>query len=117
MKIVAFRDDGWFDATTDFRTWDHLCRAYAVEFQLITEWDEVRVGDSKVYVLDEGGDQELAEHVVDLDGIYVFGRTGLDLRLAVPSPDAIIGITTPAPIALFGHCAAAILLRHMWLSR
>lgn len=121
MRVVAFRDDGWFDAVTDEQTWSHLCRAYDVEHILVREWAEASefVGDAPVYVLDEGGDTELADTVIDSGGVYVFGRTGLDLRRAVPVEAAptFIRIDTPKPIVMFGHCAGAILLRRAWQSR
>lgn len=111
IKIVAFREDSWFfDETTDFRMWDHLCRAYNVEVQLIREWSEAITDGRPIYLFVEEGTELMSTHVIDPNGLYVFGRTGLNLLLAVPEYTKSIKIETPNEISLFGVCAASMFL-------
>lgn len=115
MKLIAWYDDGWFDSdVTDWRMWDHLCRAYGVELQMIREWREATIPEgSLIYLIAEDGTVEMSDHAVDRKGIYVFGRTHLDLLLEVGDYEASIHIGTPHPVSLFGIVAAAMLLSRM----
>ena len=115
MKIIAYYEPGWFpEVGTDFSVWDHLCRAYGVEFQMLSHWREAVVPEgARVVLFDESGETTLAEHEVDLDAVYVFGRTALNLPFEVGLEgfyDEVVRIPTPQPITLFGFAAAAILL-------
>lgn len=115
MKIIAYYDDGWFDSdVTDFRMWDHLCRAYGVELQMIRNWDEAIIPDgAKIYAVDEEGEMSLEEHTIDMNGVYVFGRTHLDLLKEIDNYEQSIRIDTPNAISLFGIVAAGILLSRL----
>lgn len=112
MKIVAYYDDGWFDhQVTDFRMWDHLCRAYDVDLEMVHHWKEVKSQtDKPIYIFIENGTIPLVEFDLDPEGIYVFGRTALDLASEVKSYKESIRIETPKEISLFGVVAAAIFI-------
>ena len=183
MKIIAFYEPNWFDSeATEWRMWDHLCRAYEVELQMIHIWNEVSNGEyicplssicpndwkcckmwegipelreiaeegvtvcpnmgengcilpreerpvtcrkyicnegweeykttnPTVYLMDQYGKISLDDHKPDSNGIYVFGRTHLDLTKHLPHyAENSIRIDTPNSISLFGVTAAAIFL-------
>lgn len=118
MKIVAFKEHGWFGgddgSITEWRLWDHLCRAYGVSLQLVDVWEDIHVPpNSDLVVVDEEGVGLLEDldRVSADDSIYVFGRTGLSL-MGYPH-NRSIRIATPNPICLFGVEAAAIVLSRL----
>ncbi len=114
MKFIAFYDDGWFDSTTDFRMWNHLCRAYGIELQMVKEWSEADVGDKSVYLVDQEGTESLASHEIDHDGVYVFGRTHLNLLKLGITHQASVVIASPQPISLFSISAGSIVAVRAW---
>jgi len=118
MKVIAYYERGWFDSeVTDFRMWDHLCRAYGVELQMINDWSEAVIPQSStIYLMDEEGNEMLDDHEFDHSGVYVFGRTGMRLPLSIPNYNYIIRIPTPNNICLFGIVSAAVLLGAKWQS-
>lgn len=111
MKVIAWYDDGWFDSdVTDRCMWDHLCRAYGIGLQMIREWSEAVVPEgSCIYLIDEDGAVKMSDHIIDPSGVYVFGRTHLNLLREVGNHEVSIRIDTPNPISLFGVVAAAML--------
>jgi tRNA(Leu) C34 or U34 (ribose-2'-O)-methylase TrmL len=101
MKIIAYRERTWFSGehedTTDFRLWDHACRSFGVDLQLIDDWSEAIVSEnSNIYLLDESGNVDLMTFSVDMDGTYVFGRTGMILPNLISSYTSVIKLTTPS---------------------
>jgi len=116
MKIIAYRERTWFSGeyedTTDFRLWDHACRSFGVDLQLIDDWSEAIVPEnSNIYLLDESGDVDLMTFSVDPDGTYVFGKTGMSLPNVIPSYTSVIKLTTPnSHITMFGITVGSILM-------
>lgn len=115
MKIISYRERTWFSGpyedNTDFRQWDHMCRSFGVDLQMIDNWSEAIIPDnSNIYLVDEEGDIDILDHVVDINGVYVFGKTAMRLKLIIESYNSVIRINTPNPICLFGISAASILL-------
>lgn len=107
--IIAFREKGWFDKRTDYRMWDHLCRAFGQEFQMVSEWSEA-TAKGPIVVLEQTGDTNLEKFIHPSICTYVFGRTGLN-NLSKQIPYATpVKIATENPISLFGVEAAAIVL-------
>jgi len=123
MIVVAFRDKGWYnEQRTEWRLYDQLCRAYDVELKMIKNIDEVNEigGDKKIVIFDEKGDVSLENFKHIEDAVYIFGRSGQNLKHDFP--DAIsVRIDTPKPISLFGAVACGIVLedrrRKKWQSR
>lgn len=120
-KIVAFREPTWLSTKTDFRQWDHLCRAYSVDLQMVDSWSEADVPSGyRVAIMDEDGTQPLESFLLSLkaqpfyDIVYVFGRTGMNLMSEIPSYDHSIYIDTPNKISLFGISAGSILLYSLY---
>ena len=112
VKIIAFREDGWMPPNTDWRMWDHLCRAYDVDVQLIDEWSEAVVPEGyAVVAFDQDGTDEVGAYTPPGDVAYVFGHTGQNLVVALEGvlTDAV-RIDTPSDVSLFPVCAAAIAL-------
>lgn len=126
IKVIAFYEDHWMPPGTDFAQWDHLCRAYGAELQMVRDWaDAEPLEGSWVTLLDENGLMDLAE-LGDIDaavansqqGVFpeaftlVFGRSAQDLMTAIPSEDwnYAFRITTPNAIPMFGVNACAIAL-------
>lgn len=110
-KVIAFRDDGWMSPNTDRRMWDHLCRAYGVELQMVNTWEDAEVPeDYKVVLVDELGESLVGDFAYPKENAaYVFGRSQLSLP-AVTVGDYVLRINTPNPISFFGVSAAAIVL-------
>lgn len=112
VKIIAFFEDGWMPPNTDFRQWDHICRAYGVELQMIDDWAEAVVPDGHAVVaLDEEGTDAL-ESVPTSNVVFVIGRTGM--KLSDISPDYVVVLKTPEPVSLFGISAGSILLSRLY---
>ena len=108
-KVIAYRERTWLHPRTDQRQWDHLCRAFEVELQLIDSWEEAVIPPNSVIVgLDEQGSVDLKdlEHLDNM--VYVFGRTLMNPLEA--EYDVLVKINTPKDICLFGVTAAAIVL-------
>jgi hypothetical protein len=130
VKIVAFYEDHWMPPGTDRAQWDHLCRAYNADLQMVRSWDEVDIEEGcRVYILDEHGDfdlnepSDIAEAMITALGdlpekiVLVFGRTAMDLPTFLPegSWHASYRITTPTPVPMFGVNAGAIALFSLYL--
>lgn len=130
IKVIAFYEDHWMPPGTDFAQWDHLCRAYGVELQMVRSWAEAEVPEgSAVILLDESGLMDLAQ-IGDIDAAIansqagtlpehmtlVFGRTAQDLMTTVPDYFFAFRITTPNAISMFGvnACAIALFALDQW---
>jgi len=112
ITILAFRDKGWYnERRTEYRLYDHLCRAYGVEFKFVSSSEEVKkiAKGKKIIIFDENGDIPLSDFKHEKDAFYVFGRTGQDLRKDFPN-HIFVRIETPYQIALFGAVACGIVL-------
>lgn len=120
MKIIAYRERTWFSGehedNTDFALWDQLCSAFNVPFQLIDDWSQAIIpNESKIYLFEEDGQEDFNNHTIDISGVYVFGKTHLNIMNVVPTYEQSIKIVTPQPICLFGVSAASILLgKTLW---
>jgi hypothetical protein len=133
VKVIAFYEDHWMPPGTDHAQWDHLCRAYGAELQMVRDWnDAVTLEDSWVCLLDENGLMDLAE-LGDIDiaianseaGVMpdkftlIFGRTAQDLMTAIPAEDwnYAFRITTPEAVPMFGvnACAIALFALEQWV--
>jgi hypothetical protein len=115
VKVIAFREDGWMPPNTDFRQWDHLCRAYGVDLQMIDRWEEAEVPDGATVIgADEAGAVDVREcSPPNGDVVYVFGRSSQDLTRTI-SAHMFVSIRTPHPISMFSIAAGAILLEHLY---
>jgi hypothetical protein len=112
VKIIAFYEDHWMAPGTDFAQWDHLCRSFGAELQMIRNWSEAIIPEGyPIIIADEEGTQESRVFDHPTDAVYVFGRSCQNLLVALPSCDYTIRIDTPEPISMFGVNAAAIILR------
>lgn len=126
IKIISFYEDHWMPPATDHAQWDHLCRAYSADLQMIRRWEEAIIEpDEWVVLLDEDGYMDLAE-IGDIDkavdesesGVFpekitlVFGRSAQNLITYLPegSWNFAFKITTPQAIPMFGVNAASIAL-------
>ena len=124
-KVIAFYEDHWMPPGTDHAQWDHLCRAYGADLQMVRSWEEAVIPEgARVYILDETGDfdlnvpSDIADAMMaELGGlpqniVLVFGRTAMDLPTFLPegSWSASYRIGTPQPIPMFGVNAGAIAL-------
>ena len=126
IKVISFYEDHWMPPATDHAQWDHLCRAYGVDLQMVRSWDDVIIPEgAKVILLDEAGMMDLAE-IGDIDNainsdniVLVFGRTAQDLTTNLPegSWDFAFRITTPNAIPMFGvnACAIALFALEQWV--
>ena len=126
IKVIAFYEDHWMPPGTDHAQWDHLCRAYGAELQMIRDWSEAIVPEGyDIFLLDEAGLMDLSKPediitaveasetgVMPENFILVFGRTAQDLMTAIPAEDYryAFSITTPQAIPMFGVNACAIAL-------
>lgn len=126
LKVIAFYEDHWMAPGTDKAQWDHLCRAFGADLQMIRSWEEAVVGEDEwVILLDETGQEDLCKPAdldlvinTQLSGIVpekvtmVFGRTAQDLPTALPTSayDYVFKLHTPNSISMFGVNAAAISL-------
>jgi len=107
LKVIAFRDRGWFfEKRTEYRLWDHLCRAYDVDFEFVNKIEEI---NDDIIIFDEDGDISLNEFKHPRDAVYVFGHTGQSLKHDFPNAVSV-AIDTPKTIALFGAVACGIVL-------
>ena len=126
IKVIAFYEDHWMPPGTDHAQWDHLCRAYNTDLQMVRSWEEAEVPEgSWVVLLDEQGILDLST-IGDLDNsiknmpdgqlpphtTLVFGRTAMDLMTYLPegSWDYAFVIKTPMSIPMFGVNACSIAL-------
>jgi hypothetical protein len=66
----------------------------------------------KIVVFEQGGDELLSNFAHPQDGVYVFGRSRLNLLLEPISYDHAVKIETLEDVSLFGCEAAAIALFH-----
>lgn len=132
IKVIAFYEDHWMPPGTDHAQWDHLCRAYGAELQMVRDWnDAVPLEGSWRCLLDEQGLMDLAS-LGDIDaavagggGVFpsaftlVFGRTAQDLMTAIPREDwdYAFRITTPEAVPMFGvnACAIALFALDQWV--
>ncbi|RLG68962.1 hypothetical protein DRN93_01465 [archaeon] len=107
--VVAFREKSWFEFScgwhTDYALYQQTCAAYGQPFEFI---EEVPKGRS-IVIVDEKGDIPLEEFEHPEDAVYVFGRTGMDLKLLYPEYPSV-RIDTPYSSPLFGCVACGIIL-------
>lgn len=131
VKVVAFYEDHWMPPGTDRAQWDHLCRAYGVDLQMVRSWGEAIIPeDYYVYLIDEAGEVDIAKPEQLLEDVQnstigafppnivlVFGRTAQDLTTYIPNDDwyASYKITTPSTVPMFGVNAGAITLFSLYL--
>jgi len=113
MKIITLREKGWYDKKTEYRMWDHLCRAYGITFEIIEDKDLTELNEREIILFEENGNINL-EDFVHQDKIYLFGRTGFNLLDMFPNAISV-KIQTPKNIVLFGSIAAGIVLYDRWL--
>ena len=123
LTIVAFRDKGWYnEQKTEFRLYDHLCRAYDVELKMVKTIEEVEnlKNNKEIIIFDEKGDIPLEKFEHIENAFYIFGRTGQDLKHDFPNAISV-KIETDKPIPLFGAVACGIVLedrrRKKWQSQ
>ena len=112
IKIIAFYEDHWMPPGTDKAQWDHLCRAYGAELQMVRDWSEADIHpDEHVILVDEEGTEELP-HLMMGKVVFVFGRSAQNLTTSIPDTewDAVYRIETPHAIPMFGISAASIVL-------
>lgn len=129
-KVIAFYEDHWMPPGTDRAQWDHLCRAYGADLQMVRSWDEAEIPEgARVYIIDEAGDfdlnepEDIANAMLSQLGempasiALVFGRTAMDLPTYLPQGawNASYRITTPAAVPMFGVNAGAIALYALYL--
>lgn len=115
VKFIVFREHGWLDKNTDFRQWDHLCRAYdGVELQMIKKWDEAEIPEGYTVVLVDGaGDVPIMDFKHPEKAVYVFGRTLLDIYTEIDDKDYEVSVNIPTTqsVPLFGVVAGGIVLQ------
>jgi hypothetical protein len=112
LKIIAFYEDYWMPPGTDHAQWDHLCRAYGAELQMIRDWSEANISpNDHVVLIDEAGGDEIP-HLSVGNSVFIFGRSAQDLTTTIPEDewDASYVIRTPNNTSLFGISAASIVL-------
>ena len=112
LRVIAFYEDHWMPPGTDKAQWDHLCRAYGVELQMIRDWSEANIQpEDHVVLIDEAGIEELP-HLMMGTVVFVFGRSAQDLTTNIPDWewDASYCIKTPSAVPMFGISAASIVL-------
>ena len=114
MKIITLREKGWYDKRTEYRMWDHLCRAYGIPFEIVVDKDLTKFKEENIILFEENGNIDLKDFVHQEDKIYLFGRTGLHLQDIFPKAISV-RIPTPSGIVLFGSIAAGIVLYDRWL--
>lgn len=112
IKVIAFYEDHWMPPGTDHAQWDHLCRAYGAELQMVRDWTEAEIPEgAQVVLIDEAGVSDVPLFIIE-DLVLVFGRSAQDLITAIPSDkwDSSYVIHTPNNVPMFGVSAAAIVL-------
>lgn len=96
---------------TDYRQWDHLCRAFGAELQMISDWSEAIIPNGhSVVVLDEPGEHSLSSFEHPENVVYVFGRTGLNNLASFIDCDACVRIEYEPDLPLFGISACSMVL-------
>lgn len=124
IKVISFYEDHWMPPGTDLAQWDHLCRAYGADLQMIRDWSEAVVPEGyAVILLDENGPIDLSTPAdviaaaqqsqagaLPENMVLVFGRTAQDLLTTVPDYYGAFRIMTPNEVSMFGVNAAAIAL-------
>ena len=109
IDVAAIREKVWFDKITDRALYQQTCAAYGVSFRLYRSHKDIPITERQVIVFEENGSIPLEEFVHPEDAIYIFGRTGYDVRNWFP--DAIsVKIVTPGRSSLFGCVACGIVL-------
>lgn len=109
VKVIAFYEKGWLPHRTDRRMWDHLCRAYGAELQMVESWDEAEIPEGHTLVVFDQAGTPMNDFKHPKDAVYAFGRSRLSLA-SVAEADHVISIETPNPISLFGISAGSIAL-------
>lgn len=116
IKIVAFKERTWMPEITDFRQWDHLCRSYGAELQMVTDFHEIIIPNNhKIVILDEPSETNLEDFEHPEDVVYVFGRTGLNDLAEKFKSDYQVKINYEPNIPLFGIASGAIVLYDRYL--
>ena len=111
IKVVACFEKGWFDSRTDFRLWDHLCRSFSADLQLIDYLSEMDVPkDYELVVVDESAGSSLSDFVHPKNAVYLFGKTSMNKIQDNVKHDWAVKIETPARVCNFGVTAAAMVL-------
>ena len=111
VRVIAFYEDHWMPPGTDHAQWDHLCRAFGAELQMIRSWEEADIPpNARVILIDEAGEE--SPPVLTGETVFVFGRSAQDLVTAIPELewDTSYVIKTPNAVPMFGVSAAAIVL-------
>jgi len=116
ITVIGHYDPGWFgreyENNTDYMMYFHTCAAYGVELRMVGP-DDLVGSERKIVIFDEDGDISLQDFMHPEDALYIFGRTGQDLKLWYP--DAVsVRIETPNASPLFGHVACGIVLADWW---
>lgn len=113
MKLVIIRDHNFYpDPRSELELWDLVCRAYGVEYEIVRFWADATVpAGSRVICLEESGTVLLADHEVDHDAVYVFGRNCHDIVFEVGSDcDEVVKIPVNHPVSMMAISAGSILL-------
>jgi len=117
ILVVAYKESTWMDDRTDFRQWDHLCRAYDATLVMVSEFHQCEIlDDVSVVLLDQFGETELSVFEHPAKSAYVFGRTSCGSLVGKIPADHTVRIETPKPIeGIFGVsiCAAVLYDREM----
>jgi hypothetical protein len=112
VKVIAFYEDHWMPPGTDKAQWDHLCRAYGVDLQMVRTWEEAEISpEETVAIVDEAGSSYQVNNLKSIPNcVLVFGRSNQDLTTCIPDYDLSVRIQTPRDVSMFGVSAAAIIL-------
>jgi len=115
VKVIVYYEEGWLPPVTDWRYWDHLCRAYGADLQMINAWDEAVVPDGySVCAVDEAGVTEIKNYAPPTDVVYVLGNsTSSPLLLLGASADDSIRVDTPEDVCPFPISIGGILLHFL----
>ena len=109
VKVIALYDAGWLPNRTDRRMWDHLCRAYGAELQMVESWDEAEIPEGHALIVFDQIGTPMSDFKHPKDAVYAFGRSRLSLAYVAEAVH-VISIETPNPISLFGISAGSIAL-------
>jgi len=107
LLVVALRDKAWFDKFTDRALFKQTCDAYGVNFRIVNDYTEVPT--KNLILFEENGEIDLKDFEHPEDAVYLFGRTGYDIKLWFPGVPAV-RIPTPYKSSLFGCVACGIVL-------
>ncbi len=114
ITVVAYRDKGWFgkefENNTDRALYEQTCSAYGANLIMLNDRDPFPNFDVPVIIFDEDGLLSLEEFEHPKDAVYVFGRSGQDLKLLFPNLTSV-RIQTPNKHPLFGCVACGIVLK------